>query len=117
MTPIYDLEFFPGSGQKYSPADFIEGLTNKTEVAIIERRLGLLMNHPQMEWGHYVEITKIDENLLQITAGSHRFYCCVDDNTIIVFYICRKVSQKALRQDLKRAGINRDLYLKENRNG
>ncbi len=117
MTPIFDLEFFPESGRNYSPSDFIEGLTNNTEAAKIKQRLELLMNHPQKEWGHYVEITKIDEDLLQITAGPHRFYCFVNDQTIIVFYICRKVGQKARRQDLNRAKINRDSYFKENRNG
>lgn len=113
LTQIYQIRFYPESGGRFSPVDFIQSLTNTNEVAVIKRQLETISCFYPQYWGQYGKIEKVVKDLYQITAGNHRLYCLIDGEYIVVVFICRKVGRKARRQDLDRAVINQRRYLDE----
>lgn len=112
MEFVYKIRFFPNSGDRYSTVDFIDRINNDSEKARIRFVLGQLSDHNKMKWGQYVKIEIINGHN-QITAGSHRLYCVIDGNLLVVYYICRKRGRKANRQDIDRATRNLNMYYKE----
>jgi hypothetical protein len=53
---------------------------------------------------------QIAKNLYQHTASNHRVYFGLYGREIVIFFICRKVSNKALPIDLKRASLNQKAF-------
>jgi len=108
---IWTDEYFPPSGEPYSPKDFIRSIQPQGAAAIIDRRIDSIKQMKSSDWPSSW-VKKVD-NLYQLKAGDHRVYFdIVGDKIIVVCYVCRKVSQKALKKDLRRAHINLENYLK-----
>jgi hypothetical protein len=81
------------------------------EAAKIDLKLATLCGLEIQNWPpKWVE--KIARNRFQLRAGNFRIYFGVYIKEIIVFHICRKMAQKALRSDLERARLNQEAYEK-----
>ena len=108
----WEITYYPPSGHRHSPTDYIQSLTNPVEVNIIKRRLETIAQLETHEWpSGWIKL--IIKGVYQLTAGNHRIYFSLDGNKIIVVcYACRKVSQKALKSDLERAEANWASYCK-----
>ncbi|MBN2549399.1 MAG: hypothetical protein JXB15_09595 [Anaerolineales bacterium] len=107
----WEIKYYPPSGERYSPKDFIQSITNPGEVNIIGRRLETISQLETYEWP--TKWIKSIEGIYQLTAGDHRLYFDLDGNRIIIVcYVCRKVRQKALKSDLVHAKNNLANYYK-----
>lgn len=107
----WKVGYFPATGERNSPVDYIQRLTNYHEVAIIKHRIDVIRQLPIEDWP--VTWIKRIQGLYQLNAGAHRIYFDVDTDTLVILYICRKVSQKAKKQDLLRAMANQKRYYSE----
>jgi phage-related protein len=104
------IEFFPPAGKRHSPFDYISNLSNNAQRAQIVHRLDTLKKLEIGDWPH-TWIHKIRGAIYQLTAGDHRIMFCLDNKTIVVLHICRKVKQKTRRKDIKRAEIHYNEYV------
>lgn len=104
--------FFPCPGEQNSPEDYINGLDNVNEAANIQIHIETVCRLTPAYWIGYKPIKPIDTDLWQLTVGKHRIYITLNskDHMVVIVYACKKVSQKAKPQDLKRAMANRDKY-------
>jgi putative component of toxin-antitoxin plasmid stabilization module len=107
---IWRIIFFPPSGERYSPYDYVRDLSNPAEKAQIALRLETLSKLALGDWPH-TWIHKITDNIFQLTAGNHRLMYCLDEGTIVILHACRKVSQKTRSKDIKRATTNYHRYM------
>ncbi len=108
--PIWDIEFFPPSGERDSPYDYILALSDNVEKVQIRRRLNTLRELELGEWSHRW-VHKITTDIWQLTAGNNRLMYFLDGRTIVVLHACRKVKGKTRRQDKERAIIHYDEYM------
>ena len=110
---IWDLFYCGSDIVNESPEDFLDVLTVNApqESAIIDRRLDSLRDMPLQNWPpKWIE--RISKNRYQLKAADHRVYFGIYEKKLVVFYICRKVANKAKRIDLIRAGLNQEAYEK-----
>ena len=70
---IWTVEYFPPSGEPYSPTDFIKSIQLQSESAIIEHRILAIKQMELAGWFSTGWIKKVD-NLCQLKAGKHRLY-------------------------------------------
>ena len=110
---IWNIVFYPSSGSRHSPHDYIGSLSKKNEIALIYRRLKTIQELPMEEWPSKW-IKKIGSTY-QLAADNQRVYFGLEEKTIVVCYACRKVSQKARKEDLRRAEENFKSYHEERR--
>ncbi len=106
--PIWEIIFFPSSGSRYSPEDYIYSLNSKPEIAQIQHRLKSLSELEIAQWPSLW--IKPIHRLYQLKADAHRLYFGIDKRKLVVCHACRKVAQKALQADLERAEINFNNY-------
>ena len=105
---IWEIVFFPSSGSRYSPEDYIYSLNSKQELVQIQHRLNSLSELEIAQWpGLWIKPIR---GLYQLKAGDHRLYFGIDKRKLVVCHACRKVAQKALQADLERAKINFNNY-------
>ena len=101
---VWTVVFFPPSGHKYSPEDFVLSIDRKADIASIKLRLETIAKLEIVNWPNgWIERY---EKLYQLKAGDYRLYLGIDGRKIVVCHICRKVSQKAKREDIDRAKLN-----------
>jgi hypothetical protein len=96
-----------------SPEEFLDVLTANSpqESAIIDRRLDSLRDLPLQNWPPKW-VKQINKNSYQLTAADHRVYLGIYERKLVVFFICRKVGNKAKPKDIKRARLNQEAYEK-----
>ena len=112
----WEIKFFPPSGEKHSPGDFIKTIANRTEATIIERRLETIRELELVDWPS-AWVKKV-AGIYQLKAGDHRVYFDLDGRTIIVVcHVCRKVSQRAKEKDIGRAKANLKSYYQGKESG
>jgi len=104
---IWNIEFYPSAGENYSPEDYINNLSSTPqEVASIKHRLSAMRELNIQDWPRtwVKNFTYHKIKIYQLTASeNHRLYFGIDGKTIVVCYMCKKVRQRALPKDLKRA--------------
>jgi len=113
LTLIYQIRFYPEQGHRLSPYDFLMKLKTPGERARVVRHLETICDLYPQYWQEHVEIKLIEEDLYQLTSGSIRSYICIDKHTLVVVYMCRKVSNELKPIDKKRAIGNMVRYFKE----
>jgi hypothetical protein len=106
-TSDWRVEFFTPRGASHSPADFLLSIAG-SDAALITRRLGIIGQLPAKDWPS-AWIKRV-AGLYQLRAGDYRAYLMIDERTIVVCHICRKVSRQARREDLDRAWANYEAY-------
>lgn len=114
--PLYEIKYFPEKGNRDSPNDVYKSINLASERATIDLKLGQLASTLNINWAEVVNLKPIDKkhykHLLQITCGNYRVYIELDNDKgwIVIFHICRKMSQKAQESDIATARSNRDRY-------
>jgi hypothetical protein len=106
---VWRVEFFPPRGEGHSRADFLLSIAG-SDAALITRRLDAIRQLPAKDWPP-AWIKRV-AGLCQLRAGDYRAYLMIDERTIVVCHICRKVSRQARREDLDRAWANYEAYQK-----
>lgn len=109
---IWKIEFYPKSGHRHSPRDFITSLTENSKKAQIAHRLNFMRDYEIRDWPQGWT-KKLDQNLFQLRAGDIRLMFCFDGRKIIITHARRKVSQKTLKRDLVRAKANCEDYFSD----
>lgn len=104
---LWEMEFFPPSGEKYSPIDALNDIKKANEKAIIMRHLDLIPDRESWDWPNVKKV----QGIYQLTADNYRVYFDLSKRKIIICHICRKVSQKANPSDIRRAKNNFHDYL------
>ena len=99
----WDKVFFPPAGEKHSPINILNSITQANVKVLITRRLDLISELEIWDWPYWV---KPVGDLYQVTANDYRIYVGLVDRKMIVCHICRKVKKKALKSDLLRANNN-----------
>jgi phage-related protein len=101
--------FFPRTGERNSPKDFMDLKCSNEEIANINGKLRKLLSMPAAErprkWAKKVN------DFRQLTQGDFRVLWKELEIGIIVFHVCRKVTQKTKAQDLLIAEVNFNNYL------
>ncbi len=103
-----EVIFFPPSGENYSPWDYLMELEVNEQDAIW-KKLNALCQLERKDWPWVKPV----QGLIQLTQGDHRIYLYYDRYTIVVFYACRKQSQKTKRKDIYQAKANLRKYLNQ----
>jgi phage-related protein len=107
---IWDIVFFPPSSERYSPYDYITGLSDPAESRKIRHRLEALGELEIGDWpSQWVKIHTGD--IWQLKADPHRVMFCLDHRTIVVLHAFRKVGQRTRRKDVQRAMIHYNMYI------
>ena len=107
--PKWTVVFYPPSGARFSPVDSILSLDDEAERGQIAHRLETMAKLDVAQWPH-TWVHKITGKVFQLTAGDNRVMYCLDEKRIVVLHVCRKVRQKALAKDIKRAKSHYDSY-------
>lgn len=117
--PVFEITYYPPPGEAHSPFDAIQAINLPSEQTKINTTLNIMAGVQQKEWGTVAKIKIIknayrNTNLLQVTAGNYRIYLiAAGPHLIVVHYLCRKVSDKARRNDLRQAVRNLERYITE----
>jgi phage-related protein len=112
--PVWRIVYFPRSGERHSPEDYIEGLSHLSEKALIRRRLETLSELQIGDWPEgWVKVHTGD--IRQLYVGPNRILFCLDHRTIVVLHAFRKSGHKTGSKDTRRAinHYNRYIELKE----
>jgi len=110
---IYKVIFYPNSGNRLSPYDFLIKLKNPGDKARVLRHLGTICDFYPQYWQDHTNIKLIADGLYQLTSGSIRSYVCIDRYMLVVVYMCRRVSNKTRPIDKERAIGNMVRYFQE----
>jgi hypothetical protein len=107
---IWQYAFCPSEIISEPPSEYLStlGKNSPKDAAIIVSHLYLLCEKEIQNWPPNPK--PISKNHYQLTAGNHRIYFGIYGRKLIVFYICRKMSQKAKPGDLNRARLNQEAY-------
>jgi len=107
---IWDIIFFPPSGESHSPYNKFLNWPDKRERAQVVHRLETLR---ELEIGYWPQtwIHKITGKIFQLSANKCRVMFCLDGKKIVVLHICKKVSQKTRRGDVNRAETHYNEYM------
>jgi mRNA-degrading endonuclease RelE of RelBE toxin-antitoxin system len=103
--PRWNMRFEPPPGERKSPADYIDGLDDPKDKALIYRHLRMIQNLEFIDWS-VKPITRRKTSIYQLTVGNFRVYLDFKDDKIVIFHVCRKVGQKAKKEDLNIAFSN-----------
>ena len=108
----WQIVFFPPTGERDSPYDYILSLSDESEKASVIHRLKTLRKLEIGDWPN-TWIHKLTDKIYQLTAGHIRLMYCLDYGTIVVLHACRKVKRKTLRKDIARAEAHYDRYMSQ----
>ena len=106
---VWSVVFYPKSGERHSPYDFIKSIPNKDDQVRITRWLVQLSQSEYGDWP-FTKIHKLTGKIFQLTVGKYRVMYTLDDRVIVVLHCCRKVSRKTKPKDLQRAEKNYEAY-------
>ena len=109
---IWKIDFFPPSGERSSPFDFVNGLSRESDAAAVIHRLESMRKMEMVDWPS-AWVHKLVGKIYQLTAGAFRLMYCLDQGTIVVLYACRKKGRRTNPQDLERAEIHYRRYFTE----
>lgn len=109
---IWQVEFYPAKEEDDSPFDYIRNLSDKSDSAIIERRLETIEALQSTDWPPSWT-KKIVDDIFELRANKHRLFFCFDGRKIIILHACRKVTQKTPKKDIERAKSNLENYNKK----
>jgi hypothetical protein len=101
----WKVDFFPYSGENNSPYDYVLGLSSERERERIILHLDAMSKLEMAEW-QSLKVHKIVDKIFQLPIGAHRALFCLDEGTIVVLHVCRKVGRKTKRKDIQRAQIH-----------
>jgi hypothetical protein len=107
--PVWEVQFFPAKGERNSPVDKLLELCNVDERNDFLSKLRVLKDSEIKYW--QFKWLKQVEGFYQIKQGDFRGYFKSDRKTIVVVHFCRKVSQKAKKEDLGIARSNWKKYV------
>ena len=99
---VWQIIFFPSSGERNSPQDFILDLNPKEQASIL-RNLKSLSMRDFASWREFRWLKKFKGEIYQITAGPYRLMCCLDGHMIVVVHAFRKKTQKTPKKEISRA--------------
>lgn len=108
--PVWNIEFFPPSGERHSPYDYIIGLSDPNERDLIRHRLETLSKLQIEDWPW---VKKHTGDIRQLDADPNRVMFCLDQRTIVVLHVFRKTGQKTRRKDKNGAMIHYDRYIEQ----
>lgn len=108
---LWNIKYFPASGERNSPYDVIRSLTNTGESASIMHRLGVMRKTDVGDWPQIFKVHKVVDKVYQLPAGDWRVMYFLDNRTIVVIHVCRKVKGKTLPKDTRRAEIHYNRYM------
>ena len=108
--PKWTVTFFPPSGERFAPEDYIVNLSDKSEKTQIIKRLESLRQLDIADWPH-TWYHKLTGKIYQLTVGDNRLMYCLDEGKIVVLHVCRKVKKRTHKKDRKRAKIHYDRYM------
>lgn len=107
--PRWEIVFYPPANKRHSPVDIINSISRMSDIALIRRRIDHIGGLDPKDWPS--QWVKMIEGLYQMYAGDYRVYFGLTGKTMVICHICRKVSQKAKRDDLNVASKNYRDYL------
>jgi phage-related protein len=99
---MWQIHFFPPSGERYSPYDFVVGLPRESDAAAVIHRLESMRKMEMADWPS-AWVHKLVGKIYQLKVGAFRLMYCLDRRTIVVLHACRKKGQRTKPQDLERA--------------
>ena len=105
----WKIEFYPKSGHRNSPRDFITSRIDENERAQFAHRLNVMRDYEIVDWPKGWT-KKLEQHIYQLKAGNIRLMFCFDGRKIIIAHACRKVSRRTLERDLERAKFNCNEY-------
>lgn len=108
--PIFEVYYYPPAGQNHSPVDVLHNpkIIQSSDAINIENHINALASLPRMGWPP--KWVKPVKGLDQLTVGNFRVYILLDGKRLVIYYICRKTSQKAKDTDLNHARNNLQDY-------
>ena len=109
---VWQILFFPPRGERNSPIDFIKDLNQSSVQASILHKLQSLSERDFAGWREFRWFKKFKGEIYQITEGSYRVMCCLDDRTIVVVHAFRKKTQQTKKKDINRAQSHCHKYRK-----
>lgn len=116
---MYRIEFYENSNGKSEVLDFLEELRNKAhtnkDARIQYKQIALYIQLLQDNGTNLSEnITKkLDENIWELRPGVNRvFYFYFENDTFVLLHHFRKKSQKTPKQEIEKAKLERDDYIK-----
>lgn len=108
---LWDVRFFPPSGNRNSPEDYIyKVIPLEADQVSIVRWLQILSHREISDWPN-TKIHKLTGDIFQLTVGKYRLSFVLDVRRIIVLHCCPKKGQKTKKIDLQRAELNYKDYL------
>jgi phage-related protein len=106
---LWKLVFYPKSGEKNSPVDRMnERDCSQKERASINAKLIQMQSMRKVDWPY--NWAKPIEELLELKQGDFRVFHQLVEDTIVVCHVCRKVSNKAKKQEIEIARTNLNDY-------
>lgn len=111
---LWNLVFFPESGERNSPYDRLNvGDCSPQEKANIISKLKHLQELKQIDWPS--KWAKPIEEFKELVHGDFRVFHVLVEDTIVVCHVCRKVGQKAKKRDIRLARANLEGYQERGR--
>lgn len=108
---LWIVLFYPKSGDKHSPADYINNIIPRpADRASIVDWLIKLSEREIGDWPN-TRIHKITHDIWQLTVGNYRVSFVLDSRFIVVLHCCRKRGQRTHTKDKRRAELNYESYL------
>lgn len=106
---LWEVEFYPAEGKAHSPADSLEQIEDDAEKSKILHRLGHMEKEKISEWPANW-LNHLEDKLWELYGTNYRAIYCLDEGTIVVLHVCKKVSRKTRKRDLERARIHFNEY-------
>jgi len=104
------VKFFPPSGERNSPHDYVVNLADENDRAMILLRLERMQQHRKVDWPP-AWINHMGGKIWELYARGHRLMYCLDSGTIVILHACKKVSNKTRERDLNIAKNHLARYL------
>lgn len=105
---LWRIVFYPRSGDRHSPYDYLRDLPDVKAEAQIVHRLKTISELPLADWPNWTH--HIVDKIYQLTSGAYRVMYFFDGFDIMIVHAFRKKSRKTPSVDVNRALAHYERY-------
>lgn len=108
------IVYYPPSGTRNSPADYIDSIDDIREAARVAQRIEQASQLQLGDWPKGWRCHQMKGKVWQFDAGGqHRIAYCIDDDSLIILHIFKKQGRKTRKEDLALAQSHYVSYIEE----